>query len=202
MSEYMIVKNNIVEAIFCGIAEKESIVLPKNHEVRVGEPLAFYNEDYTRKSDVELMQENLIPIPQGYKIEENKLVEMTFDEKIIAGIDPLPNGMKIVDNKIIPMTEEERLQTMTDEEKASYHRQKRDTLLNAELWKLQRHEQEKVLSIETTLTEEEYVKLLQYIQALRKLPQQAGFPNKVIYPTLEELIIEKTKSSETVKRLK
>lgn len=89
---------------------------------------------------------------------------------------------------------------ISEEEKASYHRQKRDTLLNTELWKLQRHEQEKILGIETTLTEEEYIKLLQYIQELRNLPQQEGFPNTVVYPVLETIPISTTKS-ETVKRL-
>lgn len=182
MAEYMIVKNNIVEAIFCGEAEEGSIILPKNHQIRVGEPLTFYNEDYTRKSEVQLMQEGLIELPQGYKIDNDKLVEMAYDEKIIAGIEQLPNGMKIVGDKILPMTEEERLQTMTDEEKATYHRQQRDILLNAEVWKLQRHEQEKLLGINTTLTEKEYIKLLQYIQELRELPQQDGFPNTVVYP--------------------
>lgn len=187
MAEYMTINNNIIEAIYCGDVEENEniIILPENHEVRAGEPLTFYNEDYTRKSEVQLMQEKLIEIPQGYKIDDNKLIEMTYDEKIIAGLERLPNGMKIVGDEIIPMTEEERLQAMTEEEKASHHREKRDTLLNAELWKLQRHEQEKVLGINTTLTEEEYIKLLQYIQALRELPQQSNFPNTVIYPVLK-----------------
>lgn len=186
MAEYMIVKDNIVEAIFCGTAEKGSITLPANHQIRVGEPLTFYNEDYTRKSEIQLIQEGLIELPQRYKISNDKLVEMTYDEKIIAGLEQLPRSMKIVGDKILPMTEEERLQTMTEEEKASYHRQKRDTLLNAELWKLQRHEQEKALEIQTTLSEQEYLALLQYIQALRELPQQEGFPNTVVYPELPE----------------
>lgn len=186
MAEYMIVKDNIVTEIFCGEVEKGSIALPANHQVRVGEPLTFYNDDYTRKSNIQLMKEKLIPIPQGYKIEKNSLVEMTYDEKIIAGLEQLPNGMKIVDNKIIPMTEEERLITMTDEEKASYHRAKRDELINAELWKLQRHEQEKALNLPTTLTDKQYTALLKYIQLLRDLPQQPNFPNTVVFPEKPE----------------
>ena len=132
------------------------------------------------------MQENLIPIPQGYKIENDTLVEMTYDEKIIAGLEQLPKYMKIIDNQVIHMTEDEKFNTMTEEEKASYHRQQRDTLLNAELWKLQRHEQEKALNLPTTLTEEQYIALLQYIQSLRELPQQPNFPNDVIFPEKPE----------------
>lgn len=186
MAEFMTVENNIVKGIFCGNVEEGSITLPANHEVRVGEPLTFYNDDYTRKSDIELMQEKLIEIPQGYKIENDTLVEMTQDEKIIAGIEQLPKYMKILDNKVIPMTEEEKFNTMTEDEKASYHRQKRDTLLNAELWKLERHSQEKALGIKTSLTDKQYTELLQYIQALRELPQQPNFPNDVVYPEKQE----------------
>lgn len=45
MAEYMVVKNNVIEAIYCGdVEENENIViLPENHEVRVGENIAFFN---------------------------------------------------------------------------------------------------------------------------------------------------------------
>ena len=78
------------------------------------------------------------------------------------------------------------LSVMSEEEKANYHREKRDSLINKEMWKLQRHEQEKSLSLPTTLTDEQYLTLLQYIQLLRDIPQQEGFPNSVVYPELPE----------------
>ncbi len=82
------------------------------------------------------------------------------------------------------MTEEEMLAKMNYEEKAAYHRQKRDALLNAELWKVERHEHEKILGLATTLSDDEYMNLLRYIQSLRDLPEQPNFPNVVTYPTL------------------
>lgn len=184
MAEYMIVENNIVTGIFCGVAEKGSITLPKNHEVRVGESLDFYNSNYTRKTEVQLIKEKLIELPQGYKIDNDKLVEMTYEERIIAGLESLPYGMKIVDNNLVAMTEEEKVAAMTIEEKAAYHRQKRDTLLNAEVWKVERHNQEILLGRETTLSNDEFMNLLRYIQELRDLTEQPNFPNEVIYPTL------------------
>ena len=81
-------------------------------------------------------------------------------------------------------TGDELLSTMTAEEKAEYYRAKRDELLNNVLWKVQRHEQEKTLGIDTTLTDEQYMALLEYIQALRELPQQTGFPDNVVFPEL------------------
>lgn len=184
MAEYMIIKDNIVTGIYCGIAEEGSITLPVNHEVRVGEPLTFYNNDYTRKSDIQLMHENLIPIPKGYKIENNNLVELSYEEKVVMGLESLPYGMKIVDNNLVPMTEDEKLAVMTTEEKAVCHKQKRDALLNAELWKVERHNQEILLGRETTLSNDEFMHLLRYIQELRDLTEQPNFPNEVTYPTL------------------
>lgn len=185
MAEYIKIKNNIIVGIFCGTTDEEDvIILPANHEVREGDSLDFYTDNFKRKSDIQLMQEKLIPIPQGYKIDNDKLVEMTFNERIIAGIDELPRNMKIVDNKLVEKSEEEKLADMTTEEKSTYHRQKRDVLLNSVLWKVERHSQEERLGMETTLSEEEYINLLIYIQDLRNLPQQAGFPDKVMYPEL------------------
>ena len=83
MAEYMVIKDNIIQAIYCGdVEENENIVvLPENHEVRVGENIAFYNDNWSRKSDIELMQLGLIDIPTGFKLENNMLIEMAYVEK-------------------------------------------------------------------------------------------------------------------------
>lgn len=157
MAEYMVLKNNVVEAIYCGeIKNGENIIiLPENHEVRVGENIAFYNDDYTRKSDIELILSNLKDLPPYYKIENNALVEMA---------------------------EHEKLELMTKAEKEEYHRQKRDRLISSQMWKIQRHEQEKLLGLNTTLSDDEFLKLLKYIQDLRDITLQEYFPDFVDYP--------------------
>lgn len=184
MAEYMTVKNNIVTGIFCGEAEKGSITLPDNHEVRVGEPLTFYNSDYTRKSEVQLIKEKLIELPQGCILDGDSIRKMTRIERMVAGLDKVPKYNKIVDGQLVPMTDEERLAEMSTEEKATYHRQRRDALIRSELWKLERHSQEIALGTTPTLSDTEYKSLLLYIQALRDLTKQEGFPNTVVYPTL------------------
>lgn len=186
MAEYMIVNNNIIEAIYCGdVEENENVTaLPENHQVQVGDNILCYNEDYTRKSDVELIKLGFMQLPQGYKLEQDNIVEMSHDEKILAGLEDVPRFCKIVDNNIIEMEEYEKLAIMQRQEKEDYHRKKRDNLINKEIWKISRHEQEKLLGIKTTLNEQEYLALLQYIQNLRDIPQQAGFPNEVVYPIL------------------
>lgn len=186
MAEYMIVNNNIIEAIYCGDVEKDenTVILPKNHEVKVGENIAFYNDDYTRKSDIELILSNLKDIPLGYKLENNQLIEMTYDEKVIAGIEDIPPYYKIENNALVEMEEYEKLSLMTKAEKKNYHRQKRDNLINQEMWKIQRHEQEKLLGLNTTLSDDEFINLLKYIQNLREITEQEYYPDFVDYPEI------------------
>ena len=184
MAEYMVLKNNVVEAIYCGeIKNGENIIiLPENHEVRVGENIAFYNDDYTRKSDIELILSNLKDIPLGYKLENNQLIEMTYEEQVTAGIKDLPPYYKIENNALVEMAEHEKLELMTKAEKEEYHRQKRDRLISSQMWKIQRHEQEKLLGLNTTLSDDEFLKLLKYIQDLRDITLQEYFPDFVDYP--------------------
>lgn len=186
MAEYMIVNNNIIEAIYCGDVEKDenTVILPKNHEVKVGENIAFYNDDYTCKSDIELILSNLKDIPLGYKLENNQLIEMTYDEKVIAGIEDIPPYYKIENNALVEMAEHEKLSLMTKAEKEEYHRQKRDMLISSQMWKIQRHEQEKLLGISTSLSDDEFIKLLKYIQDLRDITIQEYFPDFVDYPEI------------------
>ena len=171
MAEYMVINNNIIEAIYCGNVEESEniIILPENHEARVGENISFYNDNWSRKSDIELMQLGLIDIPMGFKLENNMLIEMAYVEKVIAGIEEMPPYYKIENNQLVEMEEYEKLEIMQRQEKEEYHRQKRDNLINNEIWKLQRHEQEKLLGLNTTLSDDEFLKLLKYIQDLRDM---------------------------------
>lgn len=60
---------------------RENEVEVNNWNGTVGEPLTFYNDDYSRKSDVELMEAGLIDIPRGHKIENGELVEIGETER-------------------------------------------------------------------------------------------------------------------------
>ena len=77
--------------------------------LRILDPLTYYTPEWTRKSDCCLIDEGLIPMPEGYVREGDALRPMTRAERIIAGLDELPLGYKIADGKIIPMTQAERI---------------------------------------------------------------------------------------------
>ena len=58
----------------------------------------------------------------------------------------------------------------------------RDSMLQAVEWRVTRHRDEMELGMEPT---EPIAPLLQYIQDLRDVPQQEGFPTDIIWPILE-----------------
>ncbi len=62
-------------------------------------------------------------------------------------------------------------------------RQRRDFLINSVEWRVRRFQDELALGLEPT---EDIIPILEYIQALRDVPQQENFPHDVVWPKLEE----------------
>ena len=67
----------------------------------------------------------------------------------------------------------------TSEQLAEKVRAERDAKIEAVRWRVERAKDEKELGIPLT---EPLEPLLQYVQALRDIPEQAGFPEKVEWP--------------------
>ena len=67
----------------------------------------------------------------------------------------------------------------TTEQLADTARAERDRLIESVRWRIERHSDELALGSEPT---EPLEPLLQYTQALRDVPQQAGFPGDIDWP--------------------
>ena len=67
----------------------------------------------------------------------------------------------------------------TPEQLADTARAERDRLIESVRWRIERHSDELMLGREPT---EPLEPLLQYTQALRDVPQKAGFPESVEWP--------------------
>ena len=89
---------------------RKNEIVVNNWNGNVGEPLTFYNDDYTRKSDIELMEAGLIDIPQGYEIKEGKLEEIKIETQESEKVEEeLPPQFKKKNSEIVPKTMEEML---------------------------------------------------------------------------------------------
>ena len=84
---------------------------------------------------------------------------------------------------LVEMTEKEIDEhlnpTPTLEQLARKARAKRDQLIESVRWRIERHSDELALGSDPT---EPLEPLLQYVQALRDVPQQEGFPNEFDWP--------------------
>ena len=68
------------------------------------------------------------------------------------------------------------------EQKAAEARAERDRRIDAIRWRIERYQTQDAAGLETTETEEQYRAILIYIQALRDVPEQAGFPEDIEWP--------------------
>lgn len=71
-------------------------------------------------------------------------------------------------------------------ELAAEARAERDRRIDAVRWRIERYQTQKAADLPTTDTAEQYQALLIYVQALRDVPEQAGFPNIIEWPVIEE----------------
>jgi hypothetical protein len=60
----------------------------------------------------------------------------------------------------------------------------RDGRISAVQWRIQRYEQQAAAGLPTNDTADQYKALLAYVQALRDVPAQSGFPASVDWPVV------------------
>ena len=94
------------------------------------------------------------------------LMQGQFEGKVIAADE---NGYPALQDPPQP----------TADQIAETARAERDRLIESVRWRIERHSDELALGSEPT---EPLEPLLQYVQALRDVPQQAGFPEAVEWP--------------------
>lgn len=72
----------------------------------------------------------------------------------------------------------------SEEDLAAAARSQRTAQISQVRWLVDRHRDEEVLQRPTTLALADYLALLVYVQNLRDVPEQAGFPIDIVWPTL------------------
>lgn len=88
------------------------------------------------------------------------------------------------------------------EQRAVEVRAERDRRIDAVRWRIERYQTQASVGLETTETVEQYQAVLMYVQALRDVPEQEGFPDTIEWPDIEvkeehENIEEPTESEQT-----
>ena len=113
--EYITISDGKITGHYCGETLPPGAKIVNDFNGCPGDPVEFYTHTWQRKSDIELIQEGLIPIPLGYKLDGDKLTEMSLAEKIQSGIEELPIGYKLEEGEILPLTQAEKIQSGIEE---------------------------------------------------------------------------------------
>ena len=110
--EYITVEKHIITGHYASDTIPEGAIPVTDFIGRVGEPVSYYNPDWSRKSDIELMLSGLMTIPNGYKITNTGLIEMSLKEKIDAGLETIPTGKQLDENEtaFVNMSDDEKME--------------------------------------------------------------------------------------------
>jgi hypothetical protein len=86
-----------------------------------------------------------------------------------------------------PVVELDPASDEPSEDLASAARTMRDGLMADDRWLIERHRDQIDLGASCSMTAEQYQALLNYLQALRDVPQQSGFPDLIEWPSRPDL---------------
>lgn len=176
---FITAENEIITGVFCGQQlEDGAIEIPADSNVYVGDKLSFYNKDWTRKTQVELVKENLIPLEKGMKIVADEIIPMTHVERIEEGIDQLPKGMKIAEGELVAKTDRELYDDgeITKDEYAETVRRERDILIR-KTESSNEYKENLRLSRKSDKKAIDYIASADlYIEYLCDIPQSKNFP--------------------------
>jgi hypothetical protein len=158
----------------------EIIEVPKGVEIQTGDSVEFYGEEWKRKTDLQLINAGLIQMPEDYVIENNNLRKLTDTELIIAGKKDPPQGKKVEDGKIVNMSlEEKRDSEIINEEQ---YREIKTAIaegeLNSRLAELNSEESKARAEID----EEYATKRKAKLTALLAVKQQENWPLDPVWP--------------------
>ena len=114
MKELILIKDNVIishgfYADDFSASENITMVQVDNWQGQKGESVDYYNSDWTRKTQIELIEQGLETLPSGYKIVDGAIVAMSQIEKIESGLETMPNGFKIVNGELVEMTQTEKI---------------------------------------------------------------------------------------------
>lgn len=186
--QYVSIKDGRITGVFCGPALPAGCVQVKNDSNPVtGDPVTYYDKDWHRRPDMDLMREDLMPLPQGKTwadAERTSLRDKNPTERVLAGEIPVPTGQKLVDGRLVDMTLREQVDAgvISMEDVGDRVRDERQMRMNNVLPDIERYQTQAAAGIPTTSSADWYRAALLYLQALRDVPAQQGFPFDVKWP--------------------
>ena len=111
MYYYIIIKDNKIDEFTYGEElPSDAIEVTSNWNGNIGDPIEFYNSNWSKKDFETLVDEGLVEMPPEHKwnSDHTKIVMKTDLEMYIDGDKPIPAGYKIFNNALVEMTIQEK----------------------------------------------------------------------------------------------
>jgi hypothetical protein len=183
--KYIKVENDVITGVWATDSAElpeGAVQVPKVFNGIKGMNVHEFDENWTLRPLSERVGLGYVKLPEGYKLDGENVVEMTDIEKYAAGVLAVPSGYRLVDGKLVEMTQAEKLVAgiITEADVEARARAKRDERLSAVEWRVTRYNTQVQAGI--TPTEADIKPVLEYMQKLRDLPEQEGWPEKVEWP--------------------
>ena len=114
--EYIEIKNNIIIGHYCGAMpkQKDPVIeyrIVENCVANIGDDIRMYSDIQagTKKPLAQLVEEGLVPVPEGKKLNEagTDFVDMTEAEKVAAGLIQLKADEKVEGDYIVKKSKKE-----------------------------------------------------------------------------------------------
>ena len=125
ITHFITVSNGIITGRHCGDIHvdffgtpyhgHDRVVIPQGIMVSSFYKVEYYDEHWKRKPDIRLIDEGLMPMPEGYVREGDNLRKISKEERIIKGIDEPPAGYKVESGIIVEMSQIERINAGLEE---------------------------------------------------------------------------------------
>lgn len=175
---YAIFRDDKIESILCGQVSEDlgAVPIPDDFRGTVGMHREEFRDDWSVRTLAERVSAGYVQPPKGWRAEGDAFVEMTQAEKYREGVEPIPDGMILDGDTLRSMTRAELVaagqltQAEADELTAREVRAERDRLLSACDW------------TQVADAPVDRSAWAAYRQALRDVPEQAGFPYTITWP--------------------
>ena len=117
-------------------------------------------------------------------LKDNKIIGVSENEPVILDIYSVEEDTEHTVSDYLQVNGEFVLASSTEaiEQKKAEARAERDRRIDAIRWRIERYQTQKAAGLETTDTAEHYKAILLYVQDLRDVPEQAGFPDAIEWP--------------------
>ena len=158
----------------------EIMEIPENVTIGTYDKLEWYSKDWKREDDVDLIDEGKLPMPKNYVREGRKLRKMNHNELVISGQKQPDSGFKVEDGKIVQMSFKEKNDTglLSDEDYKKIIAEENIAELNNKLSELLTPDILAQAEVDEEFAAERKTKL----SALLAVKQQPNWPLEVEWP--------------------